>query len=75
MPPKLPTNVRPQQLIKALHRLGFVDRKGRGSHLRLHHSDGRWTQVAIHNKPIPPGTIRAILRQTQLTAEELKKLL
>lgn len=36
---------------------------------------GDLTSVAIHPKPVPSGTLRAILKQTQLKPEELKKLL
>ena len=69
---KLPTNVKPLALIKALGKLGFTEKKARGSHRRLVHTDGRWTQVAVHSKPIPAGTHRKILRQTKLTIEQLK---
>ena len=72
---KLPTNIKPLELIKALNRLGFVEKKAKGSHRRLAHSDGRWTQVAVHPKPIPTGTLRKILRQTKLTTEELAEKL
>ena len=71
----LPTNIKPLQLIKSLERNGFVDKKSRGSHHRLVHPDGRWTQVAVHPKPIPIGTLRKILRQSELTLEQLEKSL
>lgn len=50
---KLPRNVKPKKLIKFLEKLGFVQGKGRGNHIRLVHSDGRWTQVAVHPRPVP----------------------
>lgn len=68
---KLPRNIKPQKLIKALVRLGFREIGGRGSHVRLKHIDGRWTQVAVHQKPVPQGTLRAILRQAEIKIEEL----
>lgn len=68
---KLPRNLKPQKLIKALIRLGFREIGGKGSHIRLKHADGRWTQVAVHQKPIPQGTLRAILRQAEIKIEEL----
>lgn len=40
---KLPRNLKPQQLIKFLIKLGFKEGKGKGSHIRLTHPDGRWT--------------------------------
>ncbi len=69
--PKLPRNIKSHGLIAVLKRNGFVDVGGKGSHIRLKHSDGRWTQVAVHPKPIPQGTLRKILSQTKLTVEDL----
>ena len=69
---KLPTNIKGRDLIKILERFGFVQTGGKGSHVRLKHPDGRWTQVAVHVKPIPQGTLRAILRQSKLDVEDLK---
>lgn len=71
---KLPRNVKPQKLIKFLGKLGFRETKGRGSHVRLTHTDGRWTQVAVHPGPVPPGTLRKIITQAELTDQELKDL-
>lgn len=70
---KLPRNVKPNRLLKALIKMGFEDYKGRGSHRRLRHSDGRWTQIPIHPKPIPPGTLRKILHQAGVFIEDLEK--
>ncbi len=72
---KLPRNVKGKQLIKALAKIGFTKAGSRGSHVRLVHPDGRFTQVAVHPKPIPQGTLRAILRQVKLTTDELVDLL
>ncbi len=72
---KSPRNVKGKQLITVFERLGFKVVGKKGSHHRLSHPDGRWTQVAVHPKPIPQGTLRAILRQAEITAEELVKLL
>lgn len=71
---KLPRNIKPKQLLILLERLGFHVIGKRGSHIRLSHPDGRWTQVAVHAKPIPQGTLRAILRQVELTSDQLSKL-
>ncbi|MBI3109634.1 type II toxin-antitoxin system HicA family toxin [Candidatus Daviesbacteria bacterium] len=71
---KLPRNVKSQVLIKFLVKLGFQTGKGKGSHLRLTHPDGCWTQVAVHPKPVPEGTLRKIIKQAKLTEEQLKEL-
>ncbi|OGG16090.1 hypothetical protein A3D77_02140 [Candidatus Gottesmanbacteria bacterium RIFCSPHIGHO2_02_FULL_39_11] len=69
--PKLPRDIKPHQMIRILQRKGFQKTGSRGSHIRFSHADGRWTQVAVHPKPIPQGTLRAILRQTKLSVEDL----
>lgn len=71
---KLPRNVKPQELIKFLKKIGFAEGNGRGSHIRLIHPDGRWTQVAVHLGPVPIGTLRKIIRQAELTDEDLEQL-
>ena len=70
---KLPTNIKPLELIKALGRLGFVEKKARGSHRRLSHPDGRWTQIAVHPKPVPVGTLRKILHQSKINFKQLEE--
>lgn len=62
--PKLPRNIKGKYLIKLLKKNGFIEVGGQGSHVRLKHPDGRWTQVAVHTKPIPVGTLRVIIRQS-----------
>ncbi len=71
---KLP-QVRPKDLVKALQKAGFSKSRQTGSHVYLKHPDGRLTSVSIHPKPIPTGTLRAILKQIQLKPEDLKDLL
>jgi predicted RNA binding protein YcfA (HicA-like mRNA interferase family) len=70
---KLPRNIKGKNLVKTLMKYGFIKVGGKWSHIRLKHPDGRWTQVAVHTKPIPQGTLRTILNQSQLTAEDIKK--
>ncbi len=71
---KLP-QVRPKDLVRALEKAGFNKERQTGSHVFLKHPDGRLTSVSIHSKPIPKGTLRAILRQTKIKADDLKDLL
>lgn len=71
---KLP-QVKPKDLVKALLKIGFVADRQTGSHVFLKHPDGRLTSISIHSKPVPLGTLRAILKQTQLSIENLKKLI
>ena len=68
--PKLP-QVRPKKLVKLLKKEGFVERKTKSGHIFFYHEDGRTTTVAIHNKPLAKGTLRGILRQIEMSVEEL----
>lgn len=70
-----PPQIRPKDLVKTLLKLGFKTDHQTGSHVHLKHSDGRLTSISVHPGTIPSGTMRAILKQTKIKAEELKKLL
>ena len=70
-----PPQVRPKDLVKALLKIGFIKDHQTGSHVYLKHPDGRLTSVSIHPGTIPLGTMRAILKQTRMKVEVLKKLL
>lgn len=72
--PKLP-QIKPRNIEKMLTKLGFVSRPGKGSHVVFKHSDGRRTVVPGHNRPLRIGTLRAILKQTDITTNEFLKLL
>ena len=68
--------LRAKQLIRALERAGFQVERTRGSHSRLKHPDGRVTSVPSHaGETIGPGLLRAILRDTEMSADDLTKLL
>ncbi len=64
-------------LIKALEKLGFArTRKSKGSHFRYRHPNGRKTTVPVHKgNDISRGLLRKILRDVDISIEELKKLL
>jgi len=67
---KLP-QLKPKEVAKALGRMTFEPTRTTGSHLRLVHSDGRKVTVPLHNQPLPKGTLKSILRQAQITVEDL----
>ena len=65
-----------QELFAALQRAGFEVVRIKGSHHRLRHSDGRVTVVPVHTgETIGPGLMASILRDVELTREELLSLL
>jgi predicted RNA binding protein YcfA (HicA-like mRNA interferase family) len=72
---KFPSDVKPKDAVRVLEAFGFQKHKNKGSHIHFRHPDGRWTQVAVHPKPIPMGTLRKILNQAEITPEEFRKLL
>jgi predicted RNA binding protein YcfA (HicA-like mRNA interferase family) len=72
---KLPTATG-KQVIKALAQAGFAVSRSHGSHHFLRHADGRTTTVPVHGKEaLGPGLLGKILRDTELSREELQKLL
>ena len=73
---KLPI-VKPKQVIAALQRTDFFIDHQTGSHVRLVHQTKphRRVSVPMHNKDIPTGTLKNILRQAELSVEDLIRLL
>lgn len=68
--------VKGNEMVRALERAGFSVHRTRGSHVFLKHRDGRATAVPVHaRETLGPGLIRAILRDVEMTAEELAELL
>ena len=69
---RLPT-LTARKLISILERRGFVRVRQSGSHVILHHSDGRRTTVPVHGKrDIGRGLIRQIMRDANLTIDDLR---
>jgi predicted RNA binding protein YcfA (HicA-like mRNA interferase family) len=63
-----------KELIRILEKFGFEVVRTRGSHVFLRHTDGRVTTVPVHSgETIGPGLLRSILRDVELTAEDLQK--
>lgn len=67
--------IKARELIKIIKKIGFVERRQRGSHLFLSHSDGRTTVVPVHpTKQIGTGLLRSILHDIELSPEDFEKL-
>lgn len=74
--PKLP-QISANQLIKALHKIGFRIVSQKGSHIKLQRKVDKRTQTIIvpNHKSIRKGTLKnGILNQIPLTIEEFLKL-
>jgi predicted RNA binding protein YcfA (HicA-like mRNA interferase family) len=76
MSPKLP-RIDCLQLIRALKRAGFEEQRQRGSHLHLRRTaDGKRVTVPMHRgRTFPVGTLRAILRDADISVDEFQALL
>jgi predicted RNA binding protein YcfA (HicA-like mRNA interferase family) len=63
-------------LIAALGKRGFSVLRIRGSHHFLRHDDGRSTVVPAHSgETVGPGLLHKILRDCQLSIDDLRQLL
>lgn len=68
--------IRGTQLVAALKRAGFILARTKGSHHVLKHADGRTSVVPVHaGEQIGPGLLARILKDCDMTIEELRKLL
>jgi predicted RNA binding protein YcfA (HicA-like mRNA interferase family) len=65
-----------RELIRALKTFGFEVIRTQGSHHRLRHRDGRVTTVPVHaGETIGPGLLGQILRDCELTHQQLEEVL
>jgi hypothetical protein len=63
-------------LVAALKKAGFLVQRVKGSHHFLRHPDGRTTVVPVHSgESIGPGLLAKVLRDVDLTRNELEELL
>jgi predicted RNA binding protein YcfA (HicA-like mRNA interferase family) len=71
MSPHLPM-LKSTEVLAMLRRRGFVAVRQSGSHVIMEHADGRRTVVPLHRaRDVPRGLLARILKDTQLTIEEL----
>ncbi|MFZ4525692.1 MAG: type II toxin-antitoxin system HicA family toxin [Chlorobium sp.] len=62
-------------MVKALAKVGFASIRQHGSHIIVRRVDP-WCQTVIpDHKELDRGTLRAILRQTEVSVERLNQLL
>ena len=73
---KLPI-LKPVELVRAVEKMGFIrTKKSGGGHLRYVHNDGRRTSIPMHKgKDISRGLLRKILRDVNVSINELKEYL
>ncbi|HVZ17660.1 MAG TPA: type II toxin-antitoxin system HicA family toxin [Terriglobales bacterium] len=70
-------SVKPDRLIRALEWAGFFVHHASGSHHVLKHPSRPGLRVVVpyHSGDVKRGVLRSILKQAELSAEELLKLL
>jgi predicted RNA binding protein YcfA (HicA-like mRNA interferase family) len=68
--------IKGKELIRAPERAGFRIDRTRGSHVFLKYIDGRATAVPVHSREtLGPRLLRAILRDVEMTVEQVTQLL
>ncbi len=75
---KLPA-IKAKELVKVLSKIGIIPVRQKGSHIQLkgvYKGELRYTTIPCHTKKmLPVGTLKGILRDCGLTADDLPKLL
>jgi predicted RNA binding protein YcfA (HicA-like mRNA interferase family) len=64
--------LKPQEVVRILENLGFIEARQKGSHKQFRHKDGRATTVPFHKgRDIAPRLLRQIASDIELTVEEM----
>lgn len=75
--PRLP-QISGKEMLRLLEKRGFFVARTKGSHHILKHPERPELRVVVPvhgNRPLPPGTLRSVLHQADLNADELSELL
>lgn len=65
-----------RDLVRALEKVGYAVDRQKGSHIVLRHTEPPFRRVTVpDHKEVAKGTLRAILKQVGLTADDLVELL
>lgn len=68
--------LKPQEVVRILENLGFVEVRQKGSHKQFRHPDGRGTTVPFHKgQDISPRLLRQIASDIGLTVEQMLEFL
>jgi predicted RNA binding protein YcfA (HicA-like mRNA interferase family)/predicted RNase H-like HicB family nuclease len=64
--------LKPQEVVRILENLDFIEVRQRGSHKQFRHEDGRGTTVPFHKgRDISPRLLRQIANDIGLSVEEM----
>jgi len=64
-----------REIVKALHRLGFVVDHQRGSHIFLHNLEKNISIIVPNHKEVKKGTLYSILKKANIGIKNLKELI
>lgn len=68
--PKLPV-LKSKELVRILNKMGFAKHHQVGSHAQFKHPDKRRATIPMHSgKDIPIGTLKAILKDIQISSDD-----
>ena len=69
--------IKPEKLISILQKMGFQEKRQKGSHKSFYHTDGRVLTVPFHKgKEISIGVLSKIIKhELKMTREEFEKCL
>ena len=63
--------LKPQEVVRLLNNLGFIEVRQKGSHKQFRHPDCRATTVPFHKgRDIAPRLLRQIAKDIDLTIDE-----
>jgi len=66
---------RAREIIKILHKLGFIEKRQTGSYLIMYSPKLKKTvPVPMHNKELKKGLVQGIIKEAESTEEEFLKL-
>lgn len=66
--------LKPQEVVRILENLEFVEVRQKGSHKQFRHADGRGTTIPFHKgRDISPTLLRKIASDIGLSIEEMLK--
>jgi len=66
--------LKPDEVVRMLSKMGFVEVRQRGAHKQFRHQDGRCTTVPFHKgRDLSPILLRQIIKDIGITTEEFLK--
>ena len=64
-----------REMVKALHRIGFIVDHQRGSHIFLHNLEKNISIIVPNHKEVKKGTLNSILKKANISIKDLKELI